>query len=68
MHKLDLIDVVENEGGDTTYTFKVDEETSVFMAELGMKLILHCAITGVDLEEVFDYILSKDKVETNEHG
>ena len=66
MYTMDLLDIEEDEEGNATYTFKVDEESAVFLTELGMKLILHCAVTRVDLQEVFDYILSKMEGEEDE--
>lgn len=56
---LDLKDVVEHEDGSATYKFDVNEEGAVVVAELGLKLLLYCGLTGISTEEVFDMILAK---------
>lgn len=51
--------VVENEDGSATYTFHMSDEASETVKELGLKMILYCGVTRTDIEDVFDWILTK---------
>jgi hypothetical protein len=50
-------EVKENEDGSNTYTFHMSDEVAKDMQALGLKLILHCGIAQVDLQDVFNWIL-----------
>lgn len=50
-------EVKENEDGSATYTFQMSDEVARDMQALGLKLILHCGVAQVDLQDVFDWIL-----------
>lgn len=51
--------VTENDDGSATYTFQMDDKTADNMQELGLKLILYCGSTNVDIQDVFDWILAQ---------
>ena len=55
-------DVTINEDGGATYTFDLDEKASGLAQEEGLKLLLYCGMTKVDLEDVYAWILDQDKV------
>lgn len=57
MDKFELTEVKEHENGDATYTFDLDEESVVAMAELGLKLVLYCSVCGVTTQQVFDTLI-----------
>ncbi len=54
--------VVVNEDGGATYTFDLDEKVSGLAQEEGLKLLLYCGLTKVDLEDVYTWILDQGKV------
>ena len=56
-------EVRENEDGSATYTFQMGDDVAKDMQALGMKLILHCGVAQVDLQDVFDWILEQGKEE-----
>ena len=69
MGKMQLTEVKENENGDVTWAFDLDEKSAVTMAELGLKLVLYCSAYGISTQEVFEDILpevKKRKAETEE--
>ena len=53
----------ENEDGSLDITIELDEGATKKMAGLGAELALHCAAAGVDIQDVFDYILAQIKHE-----
>ena len=53
-----------NEDGGATYTFDLDEKASGLAQEEGLKLLLYCGLTKVDLDDVYNWIL--DQAETPE--
>ena len=55
---LKLEEVEHHENGDATYKFDMNEKAAKDVAELGLKLILYCGVAKVDLQDVFDWILS----------
>jgi hypothetical protein len=55
--------VKENEDGSSTYTFQMSDEVAQDMQALGLKLILHCGVMQVDLQDVFNWILEQGKEE-----
>lgn len=54
--KVELVDVVEHENGDATYTFELDETTVKVAQELGLKLLLYCGMSGIPTEDAFSLI------------
>ena len=50
--------VKEQENGDTTYTFDMSDTARDAILEDGLKLVLYCGVAKVDLQDVFDWILS----------
>ena len=56
---LKLEEVEHHENGDATYKFDMDESAAKDVAELGLKLILYCGVAKVDLQDVYDWILSQ---------
>ena len=56
--------VKEHENGDATYTFDLTETARDAILEDGLKLMLYCGVAKVDLQDVYDWILSQaDKTE-----
>ena len=51
--------VKEHENGDATYTFDMTETARDAILEYGLKLMLYCGICKVDLQDVYDWILSQ---------
>lgn len=56
--KIELVDVVEHENGEATYSFDLDETTVRLTQELGLKLLLYCGLTGLPTEDAFNLILN----------
>ena len=54
-------EVKENEDGSATYTFQMSDEVAKEMQSLGLKLILYCGVTQVDLQDVFNWVLKQGK-------
>ena len=54
-------DIKINEDGGATYTFDLDEKASGLAQEEGLKLLLYCGLTKVDLDDVYNWILDQDK-------
>ena len=54
-------DVTVNEDGGATYTFDLDEKASGLAQEEGLKLLLYCGMTTVDLKDVYAWIMGQDK-------
>jgi len=54
-------EVKENEDGSATYTFNMDESAAKDVAQIGLKFILYCGITQVDMKDAFDWILEQGK-------
>lgn len=52
-------EVTEHEDGSATYTFQMSDDVAKDMQALGLKLILHCGIAQVDLQDVFNWILEQ---------
>ena len=50
--------VKEHENGDATYTFDMSETARDAILEDGLKLMLYCGVAKVDLQDVYDWILS----------
>jgi len=62
--KIEVKDIKINEDGGATYTFDLDEKASGLAQEEGLKLLLYCGLTKVDLDDVYNWIL--DQAETPE--
>ena len=62
--KIEVKDIKINEDGGATYTFDLDEKASGLAQEEGLKLLLYCGLTKVDLDDVYNWIL--DQAETTE--
>lgn len=56
--KMELVDVVEHEKGDATYSFDLDDATVRLTQELGLKFLLYCGLTGIPIEDAFNLILN----------
>jgi DNA-binding IclR family transcriptional regulator len=56
-YHLDIVDTIEHEDGSATYQFQTSEEAKQMFAELGMRLVLHCAASGKSTEEVLENVL-----------
>ena len=61
---IEVKDIKINEDGGATYTFDLDEKASGLAQEEGLKLLLYCGLTKVDLEDVYSWILDQDKTPT----
>jgi hypothetical protein len=53
-----LTNVKEHGNGDSSYVFDMTEAARDAILEDGLKLMLYCAVCKVDLQDVFDWILS----------
>ena len=51
--------VEEHEDGSATYKFHMDAHARGLLAEEGLKLVLYCAATKVDIQLVYDWIESQ---------
>lgn len=56
--KMELVDVVEHENGDATYSFDLDDATVKLSQELGLKFLLYCGLTSIPIEDAFNLILN----------
>ena len=54
---IEVKDIKINEDGGATYTFDLDEKASGLAQEEGLKLLLYCGLTKVDLDDVYNWIL-----------
>ena len=54
-----LEEVKEHENGDATYTFDMTEAAEKSVMEEGLKLMLYCGVAKVDLQDVYDWILTQ---------
>ena len=48
--------VEEHEDGSATYQFHMDAHARGLLAEEGLKLVLYCAASGLDMQVVYDFI------------
>ena len=51
--------VEEHENGDATYTFDMSDKAAQSVTEEGLKLLMYCGINKVDIQDVYDWILSQ---------
>ena len=49
----------ENEDGSATYTFHMSDKAADEMQQLGLKMVLYCGVSGVDIEDAFNCILDR---------
>lgn len=54
-----VVDVKENEDGSADYSFHLDENAKTKMANLGLEFVLHCAATGIDIQDALSGILKE---------
>lgn len=55
--------VEELEDGGAIYKFHMDEASKTTVIEEGLKLILACAVSKVDLADVYAWIESQEKTD-----
>jgi len=65
---IEVKDIKINEDGGATYTFDLDEKASGLAQEEGLKLLLYCGLTKVDLDDVYNWILDQDKTPESTQG
>lgn len=53
-------DIKINEDGGATYTFDLDDAAASLVQEEGLKLLLYCGVTKTDIQDVYDWMLSRD--------
>ena len=58
---MELVDIVDHEDGGATYSFDLDKDAAKNVAEVGLTILLFCGVCQVDLQEVYDWILSQAK-------
>ena len=51
--------VEEHENGDATYTFDMSDKAAQSVIEEGLKLLMYCGISRVDIQDVYDWILKQ---------
>jgi len=49
----------ENEDGSATYTLICDDSTAEKLRGLAVEFILHCAASGMDIQDALDMILER---------
>jgi len=54
-----LKNVKEHENGDATYTFDMSDKVAQSVIEEGLKLMMYCGISKVDLQDVYNWILKQ---------
>ena len=58
--EMKVTNITENQGGDATVEFDMDDSTVALAQELGLKLLIYCGATGTNVDCVFDSILGTD--------
>lgn len=56
---IEVVDVVEHENGDATYTFEMDRTSADLFNEIGIRLVLYCHMADMTTEDVFDDLRQK---------
>jgi len=51
----------EHDDGSATYTFDLGDDASKLVQEVGLKFVLYCAASGIDVESALNMILEKRK-------
>jgi len=59
MTEIEITEVEEHEDGSATYGLDVDEETAVFMAQLGLTFALYCGALGKSTDQVLSEMLQQ---------
>ena len=57
--ELNLTDEIDNGDGTVSLHFDVDEEAAVLVADIGMKLLLHCKLLGITPDELFEELKNR---------
>ena len=57
--EMKVTDVRINEDGGATYSFDLDDTSMSLVQEEGLKLLLYCGLTKTDIQDVYDWILSR---------
>lgn len=56
---IEVLDIVEQENGDSVITFDMSQEALQSMAQYGLKFVLFCAAYDVTIEEAFTRIAGR---------
>lgn len=56
-----ITDVTEHEDGSATYTFDMDDASTKKVTELGLELIITCAVYGLDIQDALQVITDYGK-------
>lgn len=56
---IEVLDIVEQENGDSVITFDMSQEALQSMAQYGLKFVLFCAAYDVTIEEAFNRIAGR---------
>lgn len=59
MPEIEVTDVIEHEDGSCTMSFDMDAETTVSMAQIGLRFVLWCAAAQMSTEEALKMIIAK---------
>ena len=54
--RLVITDVIGHKDGGATYSFDLDKRTEKLVAELGLRLILTCAVYDIDIEDALQAV------------
>ena len=54
-------DVTVNEDGSATYTFDLDDAAEALVMEEGLKFVLYCGLTKLDIQDVYDWMLNQSE-------
>ena len=56
---IEVLDIVEQENGDSVITFDMSQDALKSMAQYGLKFVLFCAAYDVTIEEAFNRIAGR---------
>ena len=56
---IEVLDIVEQENGDSVITFDMSQDALKSMAQYGLKFVLFCAAYDVTIEEDFNRIAGR---------
>ena len=54
-------DITVNEDGSATYTFDLDDAAEALVMEEGLKFVLYCGLTKLDIQDVYDWMLKQSE-------
>jgi hypothetical protein len=57
--EIEVLDIVEQENGDSVITFDMSQDALKSMAQYGLKFVLFCAAYDVTIEEAFNRIAGR---------